>query len=83
MLEIVRFEMTHVKFKRKRKSWVSSERSMSPTSGPRGITSSSASAMAILRFSDVIESLGWRLIETEEVQGYSWRMEILSSVLER
>jgi len=34
------------------------------------MTSSSTSAMAILRFSDVIESLDWRLIETEEVQGY-------------
>ena len=62
--------LAYVKFRRKRKSWVSSDRSMSPTSGPRGMTSSSTSAMAILRFSDVIESLDWRLIETEEVQGY-------------
>jgi hypothetical protein len=44
----VGYRVTHVKFKRKRKSCVSSDRSMSPMSGPRGITSSSISAMANL-----------------------------------
>jgi hypothetical protein len=48
---------TYVKFRRKRKSCVSSDRSMSPTSGPRGITSSSASAMADSRLPDVIREL--------------------------
>lgn len=45
-------EETYVKFRRKRKSWVSSDRSMSPTSGPRGMTSSSISAMMNLQFLD-------------------------------
>jgi hypothetical protein len=48
-MSYVGYRVTHVKFKRKRKSCVSSDRSMSPTSGPRGITSSSASAMANLQ----------------------------------
>jgi hypothetical protein len=50
-MSYVENRVTHVKFKRKRKSCVSSDRSISPRSGPRGITSSSASAMTTLAIS--------------------------------